>query len=263
MVEYYRQIDAFVQTEVERLDALPFTKSDDAGKVIPWLSGSDSLASRGYVSVDPARLSANFQAVIELLRTSSPDNPLAAALHLHSPALAGLPWSAPIPELENHLVEWAEQQGLDGASLLQVLPWALSPFRRLAAKRYGDELRQLVTNEKFTCPICGGYPDYALLDDQEHGRRYLRCLCCDWQWPFKRMGCGYCGVNDPDRLGYIVAESLPGYKIYCCEGCKSYLKTFDQREAVARLDPNPLVEHVKSLFLDLLAIEKGYLPLHA
>jgi FdhE protein len=262
MVEYYRQIEAFLGAEVDRLQTLPFVKPAEAERLIPFLTQKESLTSLAYVFVDSERLSANFFALVDLLLTCSPENPLALALQQHAAALAAMPWTASVPELEDNLSQWAEREGLDSSSLLQLLHWAMSPFWRLAAKRYADELRQLVTNEKSTCPICGHYPDFAILDDNEHGRRYLHCLCCNWQWPFKRMGCGYCGNEDYGQLGYIVSDEFKGYKIYTCEHCKSYLKTVDQRAATARLDHSPMLEHVKSLFLDLLAIEKGYLPMH-
>lgn len=265
MVEYYRHVDTFLNAEVSRLRDLNFTKPADALQAIRFLTRDSSLTSLAYVDVDTERLKTNFRTIIELLRASSPENPLALSLHRPTvaDALAALPWSAPLKQLESSLQQWAEREGLDGESLLQLLHWAMSPFWRLAAERYADELRQLVTNEKSTCPVCGNYPDFAILDDNEHGRRYLHCLCCNWQWPFKRMGCGYCGSEDYSQLGYIVFEEFKGYKIYHCEQCKSYLKTFDQRAATARLDRNPMLEHVKLLFLDMLAIEKGYLPMHA
>lgn len=264
MIEYYRQVDIFLNAEVSRRRDQPFIKPADAEQKIRFLTQNSSLTSLAYVDVDTERLIANFEAIVDLLQTIAPENPLGRALRqTAADALAVLPWSAPFSQLENSLQQWAERKGLDGESLLQMLHWAMSPFRRLAAERYADELRQLVTNEKSTCPVCGSYPDFALLDDNEHGRRYLYCLCCNWQWPFKRMGCGFCGNEDPGQLGYVVIEEFKGCKIYHCEQCKSYLKTFDQRAAAARLDPNPMLEHVKSLFMDLLAIEKGYLPMHA
>jgi len=265
MIEYYRNVDTFLNAEVNRLRDLNFTKPADALQAIRFLTRDSSLTSLAYVDVDTERLQANFRTIIELLRASSPENPLVLSLHQPSviDALAAMPWSAPLKQLENSLQQWAEREGVDGESLLQLLHWAMSPFWRLAAERYADELQQLVTNEKSTCPVCGNYPDFAILDDNEHGRRYLHCLCCNWQWPFKRMGCGYCGNEEYSQLGYFVFEEFKGYKIYHCEQCKSYLKTFDQRAATARLDRNPMLEHVKLLFLDLLAIEKGYLPMHA
>ena len=264
MVEYYRQVDSFLKTEVNRLHDLPFMKHADSLQSIRFLTGNSSLTSLAYVYVDPERLAANFRAIIDLLRVSSPKNPLTLALHQQPIAddLETLSWSEPMAKLEKSMLQWAERRGLDGESLLQMLQWAMSPFWRLAAERYADELRQLVTNGKSACPVCGNHPDFAILDDNEHGRRYLYCLCCNWTWPFKRMGCGYCGNDDSNQLGYLLLEEFKGYKIYCCEQCKSYLKTIDHREATARLDLNPLLEHVKSLFLDVLAIEKGYLPMH-
>jgi formate dehydrogenase accessory protein FdhE len=263
MIEYYRQVDNFVREQVDSMRTLPLSKAAGAEQVIRFLPRKESLDSLGYVPVDAGRLVNNFRKIVDLLAVTSKDNPLALALQRHEAALAAMPWTAPVSELENSLSRWAEREELDVASLQQMLQWALSPFRRLAAAHYADELRQQSTNEKFICPICGSSPDCALLDDKEFGRRYLHCLCCDWQWPYKRMGCGYCGNEDHSQLGYLMVEEHKGYKIYCCEQCKSYLKTFDQREVDGPLDQNLLLKHLQTLFLDLLAIEKGYLPLHS
>lgn len=261
MVEYYRQLDSYISSELDRLRATPFAGMNLDQQALRHLPADKSLTGLGLVLVDAERLAANFQAIIELLHHSAPDNPLAISLLQRVAAgdLHHLPWSAGLPQLEQAIGQWTD---LDVESVEQLLHWAMSPFWRLAAEHYAAGLKDLVTNEKATCPICGQYPDFAVLDDREHGRRYLHCLCCNWQWPYKRIGCSYCGNEEHNQLGYTIIEDLKGYKIYHCEKCRSYLKTFDQRAATGRLDPNPLLEHVKTLFLDMLAIEKGYLPMH-
>lgn len=264
MLVYYQSLHEFITKQVAQLRSTPFEKAAGASGRIKTLSHATSLLDMGYVPVDSEQVAENFKSIVALLLQSSPVNELALVL---TKALAAGEfdkecWQEDLRKVEDRLMVWADAAKLDADSLLQLAHWAMSPFWRLAAEHYAGELKEIITNERTNCPICGKHADFAVLDDKEHGRRYLACLSCSWQWPFKRMGCSYCGNNDHSELGYILLDDLKGYMIYHCERCKSYLKTFDQRTAVGRLDDNPLLENVKTLFLDMIAIEKGYLPIH-
>ena len=264
MLAYYQSLHEFITDQVAQLRSAPFEKVAGASGRIQTLPHAASLLDMGYVPFDSEGVAKNFTRIVALLLQNSPANELALTL---TKALANgdfgkEDWQEDLQGMENRLVTWADAAKLDVDSLLQLAHWAMSPFWRLAAEQYAAELKKNITNERANCPICGKHADFAVLDDKEHGRRYLACLSCSWQWPFKRMGCSYCGNNDHSELGYILLDDLKGYMIYHCERCKSYLKTFDQRAAVGRLDENPLLENVKTLFLDMIAIEKGYLPIH-
>jgi FdhE protein len=264
VVDYYQKLNKFIAVQLDKLRSTSFSKADGVGQRIRHLAQESTLIEMGLVPFDSDQAAENFKTIVGLLLASSPANELAIELHKNIAAgkFDGYSWRGNFSALENKFGQWAEATGIDADSLLQLIQWAMSPFWRLAAEHYTDDLKELVTNERATCPICGKHADFAVLDDKEHGRRYLVCLCCNWQWPFKRTGCGYCGNNDHNQLGYILLDDVKGYSIYCCEKCKSYLKTFDQRTAGAKLDDTPLLENVKTLFMDLLAIEKGYLPMH-
>lgn len=104
------------------------------------------------------------------------------------------------------------------------------------------------------CPVCGGPPDFAALEG-EGGRRRLLCARCDAEWAYRRVGCPFCGNEEPASLGYFHAGG-GAYCLYVCERCKGYLKTIDLRETWQR---KPLaVERVLTVGLDVAAVRQGY-----
>jgi FdhE protein len=106
------------------------------------------------------------------------------------------------------------------------------------------------------CPICGGSPDFAYLE-QEVGARWLLCSRCDTEWLFQRLECPYCGAQDPKSLAYLTDdEGL--YRLYTCDQCKRYLKTIDLRQAKTEV-LLPL-ERFYTLDMDSQAREQGYSP---
>lgn len=264
LVEYYRQLDDYCADRAASLPAPDTEVTDETRRIIRFLPAEQSLVTLGLAPVDTEQAAEQFRAIVDLLAANSPDNKLAAGLQalLADGEAPSSWWEGALHAVEKRFVDWAEAHQLDSDSVLQLVHWALSPFWRAAAQRHKSELQALVTNERPTCPICGKHADIAILDDRQHGRRFLHCFCCNWQWPFRRMGCSYCGNTDYAQLGYLLLDKLDGYKVYHCEACKSYLKTFDRRDEGQRLDSSLLLEGIKTLFVDRLAIEKGYLPLH-
>ncbi|MFH7320428.1 formate dehydrogenase accessory protein FdhE [Desulfurivibrio sp. D14AmB] len=263
LLSYYQQLDELVSRRLQDLQALPFPGNPAAGEAILRLRpASPSLEEQGFVPHEPEDLAANFLIISQVLAANAPTDPLALALKaaLARGEFAPEFWRESMADLEERLLQWAETHQLDGDALVQLAHWAATPRRRWAVQHYRGALQGLVTNERSRCPICGREADFALLNDREHGRRYLLCIHCDLSWPFKRMGCSFCDNRDFDLLSYLIPEHSPGYKIYCCDKCRGYLKTFDQREDVPRLADRHLLEYANTLFLDLLAVNQGYLP---
>jgi FdhE protein len=105
------------------------------------------------------------------------------------------------------------------------------------------------------CPVCGGAPAVACLED-EGGKRYLVCHRCETKWHFARMMCPYCGNNDHDNLGFFTVEDGQGtLRVDFCNSCKGYIKTWDIREME---NPHPEVEDLKTARYDLAAEGEGY-----
>jgi len=147
----------------------------------------------------------------------------------------------------------AEEAGLEGSLFQFVLNNALHPFLR----RYAAALAPLVNLETWYrpyCPVCGGEPDFAALD-KPHGARRLLCSRCDFEWPFRRTSCPFCGNDRPEQYLYVPSEDGI-YRLYLCDRCRRYLKVIDRRELVEeRLLP---VERILTLPMDQAARQEGY-----
>jgi len=70
------------------------------------------------------------------------------------------------------------------------------------------------------CPVCGGWPDVGLLT-AEKGERTLICGRCDTGWPYRRVGCPFCG--DDLQIRYFASEDNR-FRVYVCEKCQTYVK---------------------------------------
>ncbi len=104
------------------------------------------------------------------------------------------------------------------------------------------------------CPVCGGQPNLALLD-QERGGRRLICARCDGAWAYVRVGCPFCQSKE-EQTYFPAGEGL--YRLYVCPSCKRYLKTVDLR--AARRPVYAAVERLLMVGMDLAAQQVGYRP---
>lgn len=102
------------------------------------------------------------------------------------------------------------------------------------------------------CPVCGGKPSFAALE-QESGTRILLCSRCNAEWAYARFGCVFC-ESIAEQVYYPSGDGL--YRLYTCDGCKRYLKTIDCRQA-GRPVHLP-VECIVTVPMDIAALEKGY-----
>ena len=263
MVAYYKAMDAFIRNQTNNLKLITMYHLEAIDQFIKGMKKDTSLLEEGCVAIDNVQVAGNFKQLVELLSNSSTDNHLAEQLRrsVEDNQWDANFWNDSIEKIEQKIITLAEEMSIDVHSLLQLAYWSMSPYWRLAAHIHKEALNNMGTNERDTCPICGKHADFALLDDNEHGRRYLVCLHCDFKWPFKRIGCSYCGNEDYQKLGYILIDNVEGYKVYHCEVCKTYLKTFDQRADVPSLSDSMMLVNVETLFLDIVATEKGYRPM--
>ncbi len=88
------------------------------------------------------------------------------------------------------------------------------------------------------------------------GARFRVCGFCWHQWPLKRIECSFCGNSDGKTLFYFFNEQEKEYRVDCCDACKKYLKTVDNRK-IDRIFYPPL-EQVATLHLDIMARERGF-----
>jgi len=179
---------------------------------------------------------------------------LSQVLAVHNPSWQGVCDAFP-PEA---LVEEARRQFENREALCTVtsvcamgVTLALVPYVQRAA----DAVRPLVREDLWRrgiCPLCGGWPQFAFLE-RETGARRLYCARCDTSWGFDRVTCPFCG--EVDAMVYYPSEDGV-YRLYACEACRRYLKTMDLRRTLRT--PEPLVERLVTISMDLAAQEKGY-----
>ena len=136
-----------------------------------------------------------------------------------------------------------------------IIQATLKPFLVSHAKALIDFIDQERWRRRY-CPICGGRPDFAFLDN-EQGTRWLLCSRCDAEWLFQRLQCPFCGTHDQKALAFFT-DDAGLYRLYVCEQCKHYLKTIDLRQAKSEV-LLPL-ERFDTLGMDTQAQQQGYSP---
>ncbi len=106
------------------------------------------------------------------------------------------------------------------------------------------------------CPVCGGAPVMARIKEDD-GKRVVECSVCGAEWTAKRVRCLACGNEEEGTLGYIFIEN-DSRRIDKCEKCHGYIKTADERKNAAVKSRDLIVEDAATLYLDMLAEQKGY-----
>lgn len=175
---------------------------------------------------------------------------MAAALRKYREEWAGVAEEASPEDLlamARSAVEQRRSLLTDGASLTEAaVEMALEgELRRLAGKVVPhlplDDWRRPA------CPFCGSSPVLAILEPSVGGRSLFcqRCFTC---WPFRRVGCTFCG-NEANLKYYPTYHEA--YRLYECPVCQNRLKTIDLRALPMAI--NPAVEHLLTVGLDLAA----------
>lgn len=162
--------------------------------------------------------------------------------------------AALLREEDPYFSQCAEELAIDKGFLAFMAYHSLRPSLEAAAITLAPLVEAVKGWERGSCPICGSGPAIALLRDE--GKRLLVCSLCAHQWPARRLVCPFCEESDPRRLRYAFSDEEPEYRTELCDGCRTYLKTFDLRK-IARPIYLPL-EQVASLHLDVQAIQDGY-----
>ncbi len=147
-----------------------------------------------------------------------------------------------------------EVQEIEATLAHRAVSAALQPYLEWAAEQVMPHVAQEHWRRGY-CPVCGGVPDFAVLD-AEAGARHLLCSRCNSQWLYKRMGCPFCDTITHTSLAYYPSEDKV-YRLYVCQECRHYLKTLDLRET-NRAAPLP-AERITTVAMDAAAQQEGYL----
>jgi FdhE protein len=106
--------------------------------------------------------------------------------------------------------------------------------------------------QRSSCPVCGGEPDFSVWSTD---RRRLVCGRCCGQWTFPDGECPFCKTRGP-AAGHFFSSGSRTYRVDTCDGCRRYLKGFDESHASRGFMLS--VEAVATLPLDAAAQQLGY-----
>ncbi|WP_026370637.1 formate dehydrogenase accessory protein FdhE [Kallotenue papyrolyticum] len=151
----------------------------------------------------------------------------------------------------------ADQHGLDAGLAATLLRWTLLPTLEALAAQLAP-LRERSVWEQGYCPTCGAWP---LLAEQRgiEQTRMLRCGLCGSGWTYGRVQCPFCATRLPADLQYLyAAEQEAAQRVVTCERCHRYFKVIATLTATPT--PQLCVLDLQTLHLDLLAMERAYLP---
>jgi formate dehydrogenase maturation protein FdhE len=134
----------------------------------------------------------------------------------------------------------------------QVLTLALRPFLSRCAEVLQPRTELAIWSHPH-CPLCGGEPELAVITPA--GERHLICGRCTLQWKFDPLTCPYCRNEDRSTISSFATPDGQ-YRVYACNACKRYLKTYDARRSTRPV--MPMVDSVATLPLDAAAMQRGY-----
>src|SRR5262245_7550584 len=140
----------------------------------------------------------------------------------------------------------------DDGMLGQVIALAMRPF----LSRCAEVLQQRPELAGWThshCALCGGEPDFAVITPS--AERHLICGRCTLRWKFEPLTCPYCRNSDRSRITSF-ATTDGQYRVYACDVCSRYLKSYDGRRAARPV--MPVVDTIATLPLDAAAQQRGY-----
>lgn len=151
----------------------------------------------------------------------------------------------------------AAQRDLDAELAATLLRWTLLPLLQQWT-RETEPSQQATTWNRGYCPTCGAWP---LLAEQRgiEQTRYLRCGLCASSWTINRVRCPFCDSRTPADLGYLYDETTEAtQRVLTCERCHHYCKSV--ATLVPLSPPLLLVTDLATLHLDLIALDRAYMP---
>lgn len=154
--------------------------------------------------------------------------------------------------------DMAQSMSISPELLIFILDHALRPFLRLYAAQYQTDILEHTYNNwdlPTICPVCGSKSHFSRLR-AEDGRRFMFCDRCFAEWEIPYLICVHCGADEPGKINYITVENDASNQLYTCENCRGYLKTYDERPTGMPTDL--FLANIKTIYLDMLAGEKGY-----
>jgi FdhE protein len=210
--------------------------------------------------IDPEQYRTVFSALLEFMLETRPE--LKDTLEDVKVKTQNLDFSPYIKDfLNDHLstlAALAQEYKISQELLVFLFDHSIRPFLRLYALPYQEELRE----ETFQhwdfpniCPVCGSKSHFSRLRPADN-HRFMFCDRCFTEWESRYLLCVHCGNDTPGTIYYRSVENDDAYRIYTCEKCKGYLKTYDEKSGGSTIDL--FIANIETIYLDMLAQEQGY-----
>jgi FdhE protein len=248
-LDFLQRILDFQSTLADKID--PGLRLDLAVAREKWQAGQPLFAGEPLSIPTPL-----FQeALAGLQPLLPPEGPAQIALAQMRNTACGLriaPYS--IQTLQSEIRHLAEATSTNPDNVALLVRIVLAPFFQKQAAPY-REWAETTPWRRGICPMCGSEPWMARLASDD-GHRILACSLCRTEWTFDRLRCPFCEGDDQPRLRHFVIEGDEAHRVYCCDRCRRYIKTVDERVSAGQA--NLLVEDVITSHLDILAREQGY-----
>ena len=251
LLDFYHDLYQ-VQFEAQARLPQPEIRDDMASR---WrLEGGIPQLTFGQLGVEPGEFSNIVSQVTEVLSRHNPGWQFDQAARIPE---AQVELAREVFETWETLTTPRAEEGDEPASpwtdhpLALAVGFALAPYLQRAAGVILPSLDLSLWVQGY-CPICGGRPNFALLEP-ERGARQLMCSRCNTLWTYSRVGCPFC--KSKERQSYYPSEDGV-YRLYVCPGCHRYLKTMDLREVSRKVFP--AVERLVTIGMDLAAQQQGY-----
>ncbi|NPV89849.1 MAG: formate dehydrogenase accessory protein FdhE [Firmicutes bacterium] len=187
---------------------------------------------------------------------------LSADLSLIRTAQSQFDWPSIIEEITNenrsYFTNLANLYQLNPEVLLFTAEHSLRPLIRAFARLYYESWLEIGVkhwNSPASCPFCGSDAHISRIRNED-GRRFMFCERCFTEWEVRYLYCVHCNNDEPGSIRIMNLENDTAHKLYLCEKCKSYMKTYDERQTLQTVDM--YIASVQTIYLDLLAEEKGY-----
>ena len=162
------------------------------------------------------------------------------------------------PELDEEVFgKWVATLNIRPESLHLSLICMLRPVLEMKAKKIGRLLGDYSWSKGY-CPICGAFPEIAVIKDKIT-ERYLHCSRCRHEWRFNRVLCPYCEHEGKEEgVTYFFVEGKEQETAFICTRCHRYLITMNRVSDLGDHDFDVL--SMGLAHLDMIMQEKGYIP---
>ncbi len=258
-VEFYKNLETWQNEQQIKLQKN--CSYDRLDNVLPLLSEQKKpIMILGKFIIDPIQYRAVFGNLLAFMTEARPE--LKEAMDNLIKDIEQLDYQQLVKDLLNSKYEpfaaLAETYGISTELLVFLFEHAVRPFLRIYAAPYQEQLCEDTFQHwdfPSLCPVCGSKSHFSRLRPIDN-RRFMFCDRCFIEWEAKYLQCIHCGNDTPGTIKYISIENDDSHQVYTCEKCKGYLKTYDEKQGGRSTDL--FIANIETIYLDMLAQEKGY-----